>query len=165
LVAYPCLVYPCSTATAPAPSTKPLLGLFALLIRLAPHPHRTLNCPQPARPTCILIPTEMLYLLGTRTLSLLSTLHPAPSPCLVALHPCFAYPFSTHTTLTEIETQSQKPAPHQTKHLLVIYTPAPPYPCLAPLLCTLQDTTQDTKPLHPCFAPNQTPNQTTLSLA
>jgi len=83
LVAYPCLVYPCSTATAPAPN--PLL-ILALLIRLAPapHPHRTLNCPQPARPTCILIPTEMLYLLGTRTLSLLSTLHPAPSPCLFA---------------------------------------------------------------------------------
>jgi hypothetical protein len=66
--------------TRTAPNQAPNLCLVALL----PHSTRTLNCQQPARPTCILIPTEMLYLLGTH---FMFSFYPAPAPqgCLKAL--------------------------------------------------------------------------------
>jgi hypothetical protein len=72
---------------------------------LAPHPHRILNCPQPARTAWFLVPTEMLFLTGNPHLILAQHHNQAPN-----------------LTLTEIEIQSQKPATTKPSICLFIYT-------------------------------------------
>ncbi len=114
-----------TTAPAPPPHQTPSLRLFACLFVCLFAWHRTRTAPRNAHS-----PPARLGILFLQ--KCLTYWEPAPYPCL-------APNTAPNLALTEIDIQSQKPAlpPYQAFACLFIPIPAPPYPCLAPLLCTL----------------------------